>query len=60
MDRDDDSTFFIRRAHQERERAEAASDPAIASVHRTLAAEYERRIQGLHRDLGRLPELLQH
>lgn len=44
MNREDDELYYARRAKQERERAERAADSAISSVHRTLAAEYERRI----------------
>lgn len=46
MNRDDDERYFERRAQQERERAEAANDAAVQSVHRMLADEYERRIGG--------------
>ena len=44
MNREDDELYYARRARQERERAERAVDAGISSVHRTLAAEYERRI----------------
>lgn len=46
MNREDDQIYYQRRARQERERAEHAADKAIGSVHRRLAAEYERLIGG--------------
>jgi hypothetical protein len=39
----DDMRYFERRAREERERAEAASDPCAHLAHRRFAAEYERR-----------------
>lgn len=46
MNREDDELYYARRARQERERAAAASDAAIGTVHSRLAEEYDRRIQG--------------
>lgn len=43
MDRPDESTYFARRAEQERERARQATDATVASVHQSMASEYERR-----------------
>lgn len=46
MNREEDAIYYQRRAQQERQRAESASDAAVQSVHRTLAHEYERRRYG--------------
>lgn len=45
MNREDDRSYYARRAQQERKRADAAPDPAVRGVHRKLAAEYERRAE---------------
>ena len=46
MNREEDVLYYVRRAQEERARAESASDPAAQSVHRTLADEYQRRVGG--------------
>ncbi|RYG90211.1 MAG: hypothetical protein EON59_00350 [Alphaproteobacteria bacterium] len=41
----DDQAYFSRRAAEERQRAKASADLAIANAHLRLATEYERRLQ---------------
>ena len=44
MSRKDDRSYHEARARDELQRAEEASDPAIAAVHRELAALHRRRM----------------
>lgn len=47
MSRDkDDRAYYAQRARQERERANACQDKAVALPHLKLAEEYERRADG--------------
>ncbi|MFT3976459.1 MAG: hypothetical protein QM688_05010 [Sphingomonas bacterium] len=39
----DEKDFLAMRALQEHRRADAAADKAIASIHRRMAVEYDRR-----------------
>lgn len=50
MIQDDDQLYFMRRAAQERARAEAARDATIADLHRTIATAYERRVESSRAD----------
>ncbi|MFS0737566.1 hypothetical protein ABC347_10995 [Sphingomonas sp. 1P06PA] len=43
---DNDSTYYRRRAAQERERAALATDAAVRNAHEALAREYEQRAGG--------------
>lgn len=45
--RPDEVAFCIRRALEERGKAEACHDPAVARSHRGMANEYERRAKGI-------------
>jgi len=45
---EDDLDYFIRRANEERQRADASPQPAIAQIHRELAAHYEEALKSLH------------
>jgi len=45
---EDDLDYFIRRTNEERQRADEASDPAIAQIHRELAEHYEEALASLH------------
>ena len=40
MSAKDDRAYYARRAESERILAEQASDPAVAAIHRTMAADY--------------------
>lgn len=42
----DDRSYYAARAEAERALARQSTDPAASAVHRTLAAEYERRAAG--------------
>jgi len=46
---EDDLDYFIRRTNEERQCADECRDPAIAEIHRTLAAHYEDALASLHR-----------
>ena len=50
MQREDDLSYFERRAHEERARAENAPDPMRYRLHTDFAREYERRVQHLVQD----------
>jgi hypothetical protein len=39
----------MRRANEERQRAEGSADPAVAQIHRELAEHYEGALASLHR-----------
>lgn len=43
MHTEDDATYFLRRAQQERLKAEQATDPVSYKLHLEMAREYERR-----------------
>ena len=45
---EDNLDYFIRRANEERQRADATADPAIAQIHRELAEHYEDALASLH------------
>jgi hypothetical protein len=47
---EDDLDYFIRRANEERQRADQCPDPAVAQIHRELATHYENALASLHRD----------
>jgi hypothetical protein len=47
----DDRSYYAARARREQALAEAASNPRVASIHRQLALEYERRA-GTTREVG--------
>ena len=40
------SAYYTARAAKERDRAETAQDPAVAAIHRQMAATYEKLAQG--------------
>ena len=40
------SAYYAARAAKERECAETAQDPAVAAIHRQMAATYEKLAQG--------------
>ena len=46
---EDDLAYFMRRANEELQRADECPDPAIAEIHRKLAAHYEDSLAALHR-----------
>ena len=46
---EDDLAYFMRRANEERQRADGSPAPAIADIHRRLAAHYEDALASLHR-----------
>lgn len=47
MSSENDIEYYSRRANEEREKAERASDPAGYRIHTEFARHYERRLQGL-------------
>jgi hypothetical protein len=49
---DDSLRFYEERARLEREAAEKAGNPAIASAHRLLAIEYEAQARELRSELA--------
>jgi hypothetical protein len=44
------SAYYTARAAKERECAETAQDPAVAAIHRQMAATYEKLAQGTTAD----------
>ncbi|RYE62154.1 MAG: hypothetical protein EOO82_00210 [Oxalobacteraceae bacterium] len=42
----DNNAYYTARAAKERESAETAQDPAVAAIHRQMAATYEKLAQG--------------
>ena len=50
MNRESDRAYFERRAREEREKAEAAADPAGYRLHTDFAREYERRLLAMPHD----------
>lgn len=44
MQNEIDQAYYLRRVREERERAERATDPCAAQVHRDLAREYALKV----------------
>lgn len=42
----DDAVYYRERARRERDMADSCTDPTIASAHRRMAEEYEKRVAG--------------
>ncbi|WNO54289.1 hypothetical protein [Stakelama saccharophila] len=45
-----DRIYFLKRASRERELAELCRDDAVATAHRQMAKQYERRADGLSQE----------
>ena len=54
MSRSNDRSYHEARARDELKRAEEAADPAIASIHRELAALHRRRMLTIVEDQERI------
>lgn len=46
--REDDASYYRKRARQERERAATCEDNSVALAHLRMSDEYERRVQDLN------------
>ncbi len=51
-----DRDYLERRHRESRERAEAASDPAVARIHQQFAEQYAKKLERAPRDTLHLAE----
>lgn len=52
----DDKEYYKKRANREREIADECKDKSVASVHRNLADEYDKRGKGTSAALKSVPD----